>query len=102
MATSSVFPTVEQPSAAAVTTVAQTTSSVTLLAANASRKGAHIQNDATRILFVKYGPGATSTDASVALLPQQLLTLPFPAYTGLLTGTWAGPGTGRARITEMT
>lgn len=85
--------------------VASSASSVTLLAANALRKGATIVNDSTAILFVKFGSTASTTSFTVEL-PARSATassyyeVPF-SYSGVITGIWAS-ATGSARVTEIT
>lgn len=91
-----------QPATASVAAVSQTILSTTLLAANASRKGAVIHNHASGgNLFVKLGAGASTSDFSVRLLPGGAFVLPFPAYTGLISGVWSVIGGGSAQVTEM-
>lgn len=87
---------------AAVTTVDDTASSVSLLAANLVRKGVVIHNNSTSILYIKYG--ATATTASGGY------TYKIPAdgtfemldhiYTGAIDGIWSANSTGAASITE--
>lgn len=92
-----------QPPTSVVTSVGQTTGpTVTLLAANVDRKGAFIFNNiSTGFLFIKLGSGASSSDFSVKLFPGSVFWLPFPVYTGLITGVWSSAGAGTAQITEM-
>lgn len=91
-----------QPAAAVVTSVPQAVVVTTLLAANLARKGAVIFNNITGgLLFIKLGAGASSTDFSVRLLPGSAFELPFPAYTGQITGVWSVAGGGSAQVTEM-
>lgn len=91
-----------QPTTAVVTAVSQSATTVTLLAANANRRGAFIFNDATnRLLLVKLGSGASVTDFSVKMLPGSVFELPIPVYTGLVTGIWSGSGSGTAQVTEL-
>lgn len=92
---------IAQPSAAVVSSVVAAVVSVTLLAANAARKGAIIFNDSTADLFLKLGATASSASFTIKLLNGQSFTLPFPAYTGVIDGIW-GAAVGNARITELT
>jgi hypothetical protein len=96
--------TLAQPSSAAVTAVPQTTTNGTvLLATNALRLGATIQNNITSgFLFIKLGAGASPTDWTVKIAPGFGYELPFPAYTGQITGVWSVAGGGTAQVTEMT
>lgn len=82
-------------------------SSVTLLAANASRLGATIQNDSAAVLYVLAGAGtASATNYTAALaaasggLPGGYYEVPS-RYTGIIKGIWAS-ATGAARVTEFT
>lgn len=92
---------VVQPATAVVTSVGQSAVVVVLLALNLARKGAIVFNHGSRVLFLKLGSGASSSDFTVRLLPDSTFALPFPAYTGLITGVWAGAGGGSALVTEM-
>lgn len=90
-------------STATVTSVADTATSTTLLAANAARLGATIFNDSSALLYVRFGAGtASSTDYSVRVYSNGYLHVPS-SYTGAITGIWAtDPGDGAARVTEFT
>ena len=87
-------------SSAAVTSVAASASSVTLLAANTSRKGATIVNDGNNKLMVKLGTVASSTSFTVPISANGYYEVPFQ-YTGIITGIW-DVANGSARITELT
>lgn len=90
------------PASADVTSVGQTDASTELLAERAERKGAVVFNAATKgWLYVKLGPGATTSDYTVRLLPNNSFSLQNPAYTGQITGVWSGPGSGSAKVTEL-
>lgn len=92
-----------QTSATATTTqVADTASSTTLLASNANRLGASIQNDSSAVLYVKCGTTASTTDYSARLVQYGYYEVPAN-YTGRIDGIWAtDPNDGAARITEFT
>ena len=81
--------------------VASSASSVTLIAANASRLAATIYNDSTQVLYVNFGASASSTAFVVKMQPDQYYELPLPAYSGAITGGWASAN-GFARVCEMT
>ena len=84
-----------------VTSVADTNTNTTLLAANSARLGAIIYNDSTVTLYVKYGATATTSDYTVLMVAQAYHEVPF-GYTGILDGIWASNASGAAKITEMT
>lgn len=78
-----------------------TTTSGTLLAANASRRGLYIYNDSTANLFVKLGATASTTSFTVKLGPGDFWEMPTrPTYTGIVTGLWDAAN-GAARLTEF-
>jgi hypothetical protein len=92
-----------QPTASVVASVGQTVVSTTLLAANGARLGATVYNHVNAgNLFIKLGAGASTADFSVRLLPGSAFMLPFPAYTGQITGIWSVGGGGSAQVTELT
>lgn len=80
--------------------VSASASNVTLLASNASRKGATIYNDSTAVLYVKLAATASSTSYTTQLLPNGYYEVPF-AYTGIIDGIWAAAN-GAARVVEFT
>ncbi len=91
------------PSTSVVTSVAQSTSTITILSANPTRKGAIVFNNTTSgFLYVKLGASGTSVDFSYKMPPGGALELPFPAYTGVITGVWSTSGSGTAQVTELT
>lgn len=83
--------------------VANSVSNVTLLAANANRLGATIFNDDTAgsgaTLKVKLGATASASSFTVAVAPQGYFEVPFH-YTGIIDGI-ASAATGNARITSL-
>lgn len=87
-------------SKATLSTVASSASSVTILAANAKRRGASIVNASTAILYLDLSGGtATATTGHSVQLPT-LAYFEVPAgYTGAITGIWASAN-GSANITE--
>lgn len=83
-----------------ITRVASSAASVTVLALNAARIGAVIVNDSTKILYLKFGTTATSTDFTYKMLPGDTMEIPF-GYTGRIDGIWAAAN-GAAQVTELT
>lgn len=81
------------------TSVAGSASSVSILAANASRKGATIANDSTAILYLKLGTTASTTSYSAKMQPDDYYELPY-GYIGAVDGIWSAAA-GNARITEL-
>ena len=85
---------------ATLSNVASSATSVTVLASNASRKGAMIANDGTKILYLKFGATASITSYTVRLDAQAQYEVPF-GYTGIIDGIWSSAN-GNARVTELT
>lgn len=80
--------------------VGSATSSTTILALNANRKGATIFNDSTAILYLDLSGGtASSTSYSVQIAAGGYYEVPF-GWSGLITGIWASVN-GNARVTEF-
>jgi hypothetical protein len=85
--------------------VSGSASSVTILAANTSRKMAMITNDSTNnnaVLYLKYGSAASTTSYTVQIPSGSYYELPLPIYTGILTGLWSTNTSATARVTELT
>lgn len=83
------------------TNVSANTSSVTLLAANTSRKGATIFNDSTVALYLKLGTSANpSTSFTVLMVANAYYEVPFN-YIGIISGIWT-VSVGYARVVELT
>jgi hypothetical protein len=83
------------------TNVTSTTTSTTILAANANRRGAIIFNDSTAILYISYGTSTTSTTSySVRVAAAAVYLLDVPLYSGAMTGVWASAN-GAARVTDI-
>ena len=85
-------PVIPVPADGALTTVAASGVSVTLLAANAARTGFSVRNtSATAVLYLRMttvAAPATPTLHSVALIPGAYYEDPY-RYTGPVTGIWA-------------
>lgn len=87
--------------AAALSSVAGSASSVSLLAANSSRKGATIFNDSTANLYVAFSATASTTAFTVKIVGGGYYELPSTAvWTGAVSGIW-DTATGSARVTEL-
>jgi hypothetical protein len=86
---------------ATITTVADSTSSVTLLAANVDRLGAMLYNDSPSPCAVKFGTTAGLSDFSVKMGPFSLYEIPY-GHRGRLDGIWEFDGGGTMRVTELT
>lgn len=82
------------------TSVASSSSSVSLIAANKQRKSILIQNTSTAILYVLFGTGtATATTAHSLQMAANTYIL-IEGYTGALSGIWASAN-GQANLTEF-
>lgn len=86
------------PSTSAVTSVNDTASSTTLIAADSSRLELIIQNDSSSTLYVKFGTTASSTDYTAKLYQDDILRT---TYTGRVDGIWSSDSTGAAKITAL-
>lgn len=75
-----------------ITPVNSGVSSVTLLAANASRKGAAFVNTDANTLYIDIS-GGTATATGVPVLTGGYFELPF-GITNAITGIWGGDGAG--------
>jgi hypothetical protein len=82
--------------------VADSASSISLLASTAGRIGATFFNDSTEILYLKYGATASLTSFTVRIDPLGFFEMPAPVYTGDVDGIWANNASGSVRITELT
>lgn len=93
---------IPSPSTTGTTTsVAASASDVTILASNASRKGATIFNDSNYTLYLLVAAGvSTITNYTVQMSGNDYFEIPFE-YTGIIKGLWAS-ATGSARVTEYT
>lgn len=104
--TSATVATGDAPTTGTITSVSDTNASTTILALNASRKGATIFNDSTAILYLALSDTTASTTVyTVQLAPSAYYELPAcdgGCYTGKIVGIWASDASGAARITEFT
>lgn len=101
---SATYPLPVLPASAATGTlssVAASATSVTILAANANRRGALIFNDSTSILALAFASTASLTAFTVELPANGLYEMPPSNYSGVVSGIWVS-ATGSARVTELT
>lgn len=84
------------------TSVNDTATSTTLVAANASRLGGTIYNDSSALLYVLWGAGTASpTNYSVRVYSNGYVEIPVN-YTGIVVGVWAtDPNDGTAQVSEF-
>lgn len=80
--------------------VTSSATNTTLLSSNANRLGATLFNDSTKILYVKFGTTATTSDFTAKMMPGDYYEVPF-GYTGRIDGIWSAAN-GAARMTELT
>lgn len=81
-------------------TVAASTSSQTIAAANANRKGLTIWNNSTANLYIDFDSAATASDAAVSIAAGGYFEMPFN-YTGIISGIWSAAN-GNALVRELT
>lgn len=85
---------------AVVSSVPDSASSVTLLAANPDRLGGTVYNDSTVELFITLGATSSLTAFTVAVPADGYYELPS-GWVGPVSGIWASDGSGAARVTEL-
>lgn len=73
----------------------------TILAANANRLGATIENNSNGNLFLALGAAGTLTSFTVRMVPDAYYEVPFH-FTGIITGEWTAGAVGNAQVTELT
>lgn len=88
------------PRTPTTTSVASSASSVTILAANANRRGVSIANDSTATLRLSFSTPATSSNAFIVLPPGSFLLLDQQLIvTNAIYGIWSAAN-GTAQVTE--
>lgn len=90
------------PANASLTQVAQSASSVSLLASNVNRRQIIIFNVAGQPLSVAFAATATLTAFSILIPANGNYVGSLDGYTGVVSGIWKGAGSGNAVITEVT
>lgn len=82
------------------TSVASSATSVTILAANASRRGISVMNDSTSVLRLSFTTPATTANSFIAMQPQSFLYLDQQLMVGnAVYGIWS-TANGTAQVTE--
>lgn len=87
-------------STAVMTTVAATTGSASVLAANPARAGAIIFNNSTTTAFIAYGTVASATTYTQRIAAGGYYEMVEPVYTGAISAIWSA-GTGGFNVTEL-
>ena len=93
-----------------VVSVAASATSVVLAAASGARRGLTVYNDSTSVLYLKYGPGASTSLFTVQVPGGGVYELPVVpltpseavggCYSGVVTGVWSS-AVGAAMVTEV-
>ena len=94
------FVTTNKAASSAVTSTAASTSSVTILASNATRLAATIFNTSSKVMYIKLGATASTSSFTTQLFNNSYWEIP-DTYTGVVDAVWAGTG-GAAIVTELT
>lgn len=84
------------------TTVASSTTSATILAGNAARKGATICNQDANALLLDLSAGTASSTRYQQRLTQHQSYEVGAGFTGTITGVWEADGSGQADVVELT
>lgn len=96
----------DAPATGTITSVNDAATSTTILAANASRKGATVFNDSTAVLYLALSDTTASATAYTVQIPAggyyELPVCDGGVYTGKIVGIWASDASGAARVTELT
>jgi hypothetical protein len=92
-----------RPATAAITRVATSTTSATVLAANTSRKGFIVVNESAATMYLKFGATASATSYSIPIAAGGTYdsTGVGALHPGVLDAILAS-GTGNAQVTEFT
>ena len=90
-----------RPANATLTSVATSTTSAELAAANAARRQLFIHNDSSKTLYVAFAATATTTAFTVAIGANGSVPFALNGYTGVVSGILSS-GSGNARVTEVT
>lgn len=86
---------------AAQSNVGQNVASVSLIAANTSRKGLSIFNDTTANLYISFSGAASTANFKVKVAAGGYYEMaPEVIFTGQIFGIWDAAGAGNARVTE--
>jgi len=93
---------IAQPATSTVTSVAVNDTVDTILASNANRMGAILWNDGPNNVFVKLGAAATTASFTVRMSNKSEWEIPFPVYTGIITGICDTGQTATVLATELT
>lgn len=92
---------VTAPATGTQSIVASSATDVTILVANASRKGAYIYNDSTQVLFLLLSNATSSaTVFTQKMAAGDAFSILPGGYTGIIKGIWASAN-GSARVTEF-
>jgi hypothetical protein len=89
------------PATATLSNVAANTSSVSVLASNASRKGFIIHNDSDNTCYVAFAASATTSAYTFRITPGSTYDKESSIYTGVISCIWGVSSTGALRVTEL-
>lgn len=88
------------PATAALSSVAASVTTVSILASNAARKGFVLVNDSASIVYVAFAATATATAFTYMLKANSVVESPNWVYTGAISGIWVS-AVGSLRVTEL-
>lgn len=91
-----------QPGVGTLVSIGSDVVPVVVASGNTGRLGLTVFNDSSGPVCLRLGLGVTSTMFTVRLSAQDFYELPFPTYTGVVTGVWPVSGTGNILVTELT
>lgn len=89
------------PASAAITSVARSNVSQTLLASNAARKGFIATNDSGAVAYIAFAASATTSAYTYRLQSNTVVEPNFGSYTGVMSVIWGSAGAGNIVVTEL-
>lgn len=83
------------------TSVAISSTSVTVASSNPNRKGLLIYNNSASIVYIAYDSIASTTHLTFAIAASSTWTMPGPVYLGAVAAVRGSTGDGKLLITEL-
>lgn len=89
------------PASSALTQVATSASSVSVLASNAARKGLILVNATNKICYIAFAATSSTTAFTVKLTKDDTYEMNMGVYTGAISAIFDAVGTGNLMVTEL-
>ena len=90
-----------KPNSSLMYAVSRSNTQIVISSGSIDRLGFSVYNNSRASFYLSLGSVASTASYTVKLISNAFYEIPFPIYTGVITGIWATSGSGNVMVTEL-